>query len=146
MVLSLNATHYNNETEYNLHNLFGHMMAKRTYDYFTSDQSYPNTDSRSFILSRSTFASSGKYAAHTLGDNQRTWDYLRYSISGIMNMNMFGIPLVGADICGSNGTTRNDELCARWVQLATFYPLPRFHYNKGSDANEAWNIKDVDYN
>lgn len=35
MTLSLNATHpgYKNETEYNLHSLYGHMMAWRTYNY-----------------------------------------------------------------------------------------------------------------
>jgi alpha-glucosidase (family GH31 glycosyl hydrolase) len=33
---------------------------------------------------------------------------MNYSISGIMNMNMFGIPLSGADVCGFFGETRND--------------------------------------
>ena len=37
---------------------------------------------------------------HWLGDNQRTFESMKYSISGIMNMNMFGIPFVGADVCG----------------------------------------------
>lgn len=137
MTASLNATHADGKTEYDLHNLYGHMMAKTTYDVLTSDKN-ANKDNRPFILTRSTFTSSGKYASHWLGDNFRDWDYLKYSIPGIMNMNMFGVPHVGADICGFFGEKRDDELCARWTQLATFYPLARFHYELNSDANEPY--------
>lgn len=42
-----------------------------------------------------------------------------------MNFNMFGIPLTGPETCGFFGTDLMDELCGRWIQLATFYPLAR---------------------
>jgi alpha-glucosidase (family GH31 glycosyl hydrolase) len=29
------------------------------------------------------------------------WEDMRYAIAGMMNFNMFGIPMVGADVCGS---------------------------------------------
>lgn len=54
---------------------------------------------------------------------------MNYSIAGIMNMNMFGIPHAGADVCGFFGEKRDDEMCARWIQLATFYPFARAHQN-----------------
>jgi len=55
-----------------------------------------------------------------------------------MNMNMFGIPHVGADICGFFGDARDGEMCAKWAQLGTFYPLARFHYDIHSPENEPY--------
>ena len=93
---------------------------------------------RPFILSRSTFAGSGKYVQHWLGDNQRTWDDLKNSVTGVMNFNMFGIPMTGPDTCGFLGDTREDELCGRWVQLATFFPFARQSIDASSAPNELW--------
>ncbi|KNC45946.1 acid alpha glucosidase [Thecamonas trahens ATCC 50062] len=106
---------------WNTHSLYGlsEMVASRT----ALDKIIGK---RSLILSRSTFASSGAIGAHWLGDNKSTWSDLLYSISGILQMNMFGIPLVGADVCGFIGTT-TPELCTRWMQLGAFYPFYRNH-------------------
>lgn len=47
-----------------------------------------------------------------------------------MNMNMFGIPLVGGDICGFMNKAENNsfyqEMCARWYGVGAFYPFARF--------------------
>ena len=102
--ISLNATHDESGlTEYDLHSLNGLVETEFTYTFFTTN--YAHKDERPFILSRSTFPGSGRYASHWLGDNWRDWSYMKQSIAGIMSMNMFGIPHTGADICGFFGQT-----------------------------------------
>ena len=59
---------------------------------------------------------------------------MKWSIAGVMNFNMFGIPMVGPDTCGffedkSLNTTEQRELCARWIELSTFYPFARQHHD-----------------
>ena len=43
---------------------------------------------------------------------------------GVLNFNMFGIPLVGADVCGYHGEP-SEEMCVRWHQLGALLPFFR---------------------
>lgn len=60
---------------------------------------------RPFIISRSNSVGTGMYAGHWTGDNQASWDFLRLSISGNFLYQIFGIQMVGADICGFHQDT-----------------------------------------
>jgi len=64
MSISLNATHVDGTSEYDMHSLFGHTEGMQTHRIlndiiYNSDLPDALKDKRSFILSRSTFAGSG---------------------------------------------------------------------------------------
>ncbi|XP_066097514.1 sucrase-isomaltase, intestinal isoform X1 [Saccopteryx bilineata] len=112
--------------QYDVHSLYGYSMAIATEK--AVQKVFP--DKRSFILTRSTFAGSGHYAAHWLGDNTASWEQMEWSITGMLEFSLFGMPLVGADICGFVVDT-TEELCRRWMQLGAFYPFSRNHNAEG---------------
>ncbi|XP_041359340.1 maltase-glucoamylase, intestinal-like [Gigantopelta aegis] len=106
---------------YDVHSLYGWSQTRPTLDALRDA-----TGNRGLVISRSTFPGSGKYTGHWLGDNRSTWRDMKLSIIGILEFNLFGIPYIGADICGFFDDT-NPELCKRWMQLGAFYTFSRNH-------------------
>ncbi len=66
-----------------------------------------NKNKRPFVLTRSSYAGTGQFAAHWSGDNRATWDDLYYSIPIMLNFNMFGVSMVGSDICNYSISIKN---------------------------------------
>ncbi|CAF0953791.1 unnamed protein product [Adineta steineri] len=85
---------------------------------------------RSVVISRSTFPSSGVFGGHWLGDNTADWTHLKFNIIGMLEFNLFGIPYIGADICGYFQNT-TEQMCQRWMQLGAFNPFFRNHNGFG---------------
>ncbi|XP_067946524.1 sucrase-isomaltase, intestinal-like [Watersipora subatra] len=118
----------NNEyRHYDVHNLYGWSQTEPT---LVALREALGNNKRGMVITRSTFAGSGRHAGHWLGDNSANWQHLRDSIIGMLEFNLFGIPYVGADICGFFGNT-TASLCKRWMQLGAFYPFSRNHNGKG---------------
>jgi len=66
---------------------------------------------------------------------------MSYSIAQQMNFNMFGIPMTGPSVCGYIGNiTDYGQMCARWIQLATFFPFA----SSVTDPSQPDNIYELD--
>ena len=115
-------------------------------------------DKRVFLLTRSGFAGSQRYAAAIWsGDIGSTWIDMRNQISAGVNFSMSGLPYWTMDIGGfvvpekferPNAESLEEwrELNARWYQFGAFVPLFRSHgqypyreiFNMASDDHAAY--------
>jgi len=114
MALPLDITLSDGRSQLDAHSTFGTLQSR------ASSLWYKSKGKRPFILSRSSIAGHGKYAQKWLGDNHALVEDMTISVVSIMKFNMFGIPMIGADICGFGGPQTTPELCARWHQVGAF--------------------------
>ena len=106
---------------------------------------------RNFIIARGGYAGMQRYAGLWTGDSASSWDFLRVNVPEVLNLGLSGIPISGCDIGGfapdpdqpdavkarlSNGIGSkmvggytDPELLTRWMQLGSFLPWYRNHYN-----------------
>lgn len=120
--LNTEAEHFDGQFEINIHNAYGYHEVIHTFSALKQIQ----LTSMPFVLTRSNMFGSGKYATHWSGDNVSNFLHLKLSIASIVRHNFYGMPHIGADICGFQNPT-NPELCARWMQLGAMYPFSRNH-------------------
>jgi alpha-glucosidase len=103
-------------------------------------------DTRNFIIARGGYAGMQRYAALWTGDSASSWDFLAINIPEVLNLGLSGVPMSGTDIggfatgTGSTSTAQvvngqvvggitNYELLTRWMQLGSFLPWFRNHYD-----------------
>lgn len=119
-----------------MHNLYGHFMAKATYDGLLKyDKRRP------FIITRACFAGTHRYSTGWTGDNHSIWTHLQMAIPQLCNLSMSGMAFIGTDV-GGFGSDATPELMARWVQVGCFSPLFRNHSAKGTRYQEPWKFGD----
>ena len=116
-----------------LQNLFGYQILNATYHALLA--AIPGK--RPFIIGRSTFSGSGKWAGHWGGDNTSLFAYMFFSIPQALSFSLFGIPMFGVDTCGFEGNS-DEELCNRWMQLSAFFPFYRNHNTLTANSQEAY--------
>ena len=145
--INMNGITFGKNIIYNNKPLISVYQSRLTYNYLKKNNKRP------FILTRSNSFGSGKYSFHWLGDNFSHNKYIEYSIAGIFNYNIFGIPFTGADICGFNDNA-NGKLCARWYNIGAFYPFSRNHNSRKYEDQYPWSFgedieniikKDINY-
>ena len=119
-----------------IHNLFGHFMAKATYDGLLKyDKRRP------FIITRACYAGTHRYSTAWTGDNHSIWAHLQMAIPQLCNLAMSGMAFSGTDV-GGFGSDVTPELLLRWVQVGCFSPLFRNHSAKGTRYQEPWQFGD----
>lgn len=117
---------------HNLHrNQYALGMQMATYEGFLKAE--PNE--RPFILSRSGFIGTSRFAAIWTGDNVSNYFYLANSIPCAIGMSLSGCPFAGMDIGGFGGDV-TDELMVDWMKLAFLFPFTRNHNGKGNRPQE----------
>jgi alpha-glucosidase len=123
------------------HNAYGLLILQSTYEGLQKLR----PGQRPFIIARGGYAGSQRYAANWTGDSASSWDFLLINAVEVMNMGMSGVPLAGCDIGGFGtfdstgqydpteeiivGGITNYELLTRWMQLGSFLPWYRNHYD-----------------
>ncbi|XP_053176409.1 sucrase-isomaltase, intestinal isoform X1 [Scomber japonicus] len=111
---------------YDVHSLYGYSMVLATEKALQRVFG----GNRTLMLTRSSFPGVGKYSGHWLGDNAANWNDIKWAIPGMLEFGLFGVPYIGADICGFFDDS-SEELCRRWMQVGAFYPFSRNHNAQG---------------
>ncbi|XP_004521723.1 neutral alpha-glucosidase AB isoform X2 [Ceratitis capitata] len=125
--------HYGNWEHRDVHNLYGHMHVMGTFDGLLGRD--PNQ--RPYILTRSHFAGTQRYASIWTGDNTADWGHLQHSLKMCLSEAVAGFSFCGADVGGFFGNP-DAELFARWYQTGAFLPFFRGHAHIDTKRREPW--------
>jgi alpha-glucosidase len=94
---------------------------------------------RSFILTRATYAGGQRHSALWTGDNFANDAHLLLGARMVSGMGLSGFPFSGNDVGGFTGEA-SAALYMRWVACATFHPLMRAHTMINSRHAEPWSF------
>jgi alpha 1,3-glucosidase len=117
-----------------VHNMYGMLYTMATHQ---GHLVRADSTRRPFILTRSAFAGSQRYAAIWTGDNTAEWSHLEASIPMCLSLSIAGMGFCGADVGGFFGNP-DGELFVRWYQAAAFQPFFRSHAHIDTKRREPW--------
>lgn len=115
------------------HNVYGMLMVKASREGIMK----VNPDKRPFILSRSGYLGSSRYAATWTGDNCGLVDHMKMSIPMSLNLGLSGQPFNGPDM-GGFALNTSAELYGQWIAMGTFFPFMHGHTEKNTNNKEPW--------
>ncbi|SEF62353.1 TIM-barrel domain-containing protein [Paenibacillus sp. UNC499MF] len=136
--MDLDVIHGNNgdsKTHEELHNLYGMMMSKATYESLREQLD----GERPFVLTRAGYSGVQRYAAVWTGDNRSFWEHMAMAIPMVLNLGLSGIPFTGPDI-GGFAHHSTGQLLARWTQMGALFPFCRNHSVIDSVRQEPWSF------
>lgn len=123
----------NPKTHEELHNLYGMLMSKATYEALAEQLG----GERPFVLTRAGYSGIQRYAAVWTGDNRSFWEHMAMAMPMIMNLGLSGITFSGPDVGGFAHHTTG-ELLTRWTQMGAFFPFFRNHSALDTLRQEPW--------
>lgn len=112
-----------------LHNVFALGHNKAMYEKVSE-----NKGTRPFLMTRSGFTGSQRYASPWTGDIRSDWESMSQQLRLGLGLSMSGFSYWGFDIGGFYGNFTDDQY-KRWVELATFAPVHRFHYANWNEGD-----------
>ncbi|NXJ57343.1 LYAG glucosidase, partial [Spizaetus tyrannus] len=125
-------------SHYNLHSLYGLTEAIASHNSTTPYQVGCGTlGLRPPLVPPCASPAASSFSLGSAPEVPRSPDALCTPSAEVLLFNLFGVPLVGADICGFVGDT-SEELCVRWTQLGAFYPFMRNHNDHGTRPQEPY--------
>jgi alpha 1,3-glucosidase len=132
--------HFGDLEEREVHNIYGHLMVSATFGGMVR-----RDGNRPFILTRSFFAGSQRYAAAWSGDNTADWTHLRNSVPLVLTCGLSSMVYTGADV-GGFFDSPPPSLLARWYQVgAWLYPFFRCHCHHESAHREIYTLTGEDH-
>ena len=125
-----------------IHNGYALTLCQATYEGLAKLR----PEKRNFIIARGGYAGVQRYAGLWTGDSASSWEFLQINLPEVLNFGLSGIPISGCDIGGFGvgsgstgaqyfsdgqvfGNITNYELFTRWMQLGSFLPWYRNHYD-----------------
>lgn len=120
-----------------IHNVYGHLMAKATYEGLLTHDRKEDKVRRPFVLTRAAYAGSQKYCGGWTGDNHSIWSHIGLSLEQICSLSISGMAMCGSDI-GGFGSDTTPELLVRFYEAAVFAPFFRNHSAMGTRHQEPW--------
>lgn len=126
--------HHGGYEHRDIHNIYGLLQVMSTYEGLLKRS---NGKKRPFILTRSHFAGTQRFAAVWTGDNMADWSHLKISLPMCLSLAISGISFCGADV-GGFFNNPDKELLIRWYQTGAFLPFFRSHAHIDTKRREPW--------